>query len=180
MRWWAILAVVVLWTIALSGCAADQAVLDAERESEALIDLYAEGAETAVAGLLGAYEEVSLRELRAVVELALLEEEVDREVVTGRETTEDGVEIVHTSRERAIPPDRAREAVALALDRAAGVHAEAAAFRARWEGSRANLADALAIRSRIREYLRAGGVQPEHVDALADALARRLSRRGGE
>lgn len=153
--------------LTLMGCATDQAVIDAERESEALVSDYKRGAETAVTGLLGAYVDASLGELRAVTELAILEEvevlvETDGESVTEREV---------------VRPDVAREAARLSIEKVVLIYQEAERFRAAWDGSRQNLADAVALRRRIREYLMAGGVQAEHIDELAEALARRLKER---
>lgn len=162
-----VFACLAIMVVTTCGCATPESVRRLEAESVASIEAYHDNAEAAVEALLGAYRDASYRELDALAELALAEEvevvvETDGENVSEREI---------------VRPDIARQAVQRAVQRAQQIEAEVDRFSARWEAAGADYSDALRLRGRLKDYLEAGGVQPEQVETLAEALAREIERR---
>lgn len=160
----------VLAVVGLSACGpiAGPATQRLDAESVSSILAYRDGAETAVAGLLDAYESASKRELDALAELDARDAEV--------RTLEYDAEGKAVER-RAIPSD---EALAIVRSYAAGrdkIAAERARFEAAWAQNAANIRDALELRAELRRFLLAEGVSAEDVDALAAGIQDHLNGR---
>ncbi len=165
MSWlgsWLVAAALVV----LSGCATPDAVRRLEAESVASIEAYHQNVEVALESLLAAYFLASRREIDALAEIEVME--ATQHVVIG-----EGEEAEHLA---FLSPGSVESLIADYRDALDRVRLEVQRYRQALDLAEQDYLDALRLRGRIKEWLARGGIEPEDIQALTEALADEIAR----
>ena len=167
--------------VILTGCATPASIIEADRESIALVKAYQRNARHAVEGMSEAYHGQALDALSLQVALSLEQEaetiEFDSLDEDGRPLLDGRGYVIREAR-RVVALDVAQEITEIQREKADAIAAEVAEFLAAWEECQADLYDALELRRVISQYFdRIEGMSPEQIDAFSEAMAAEIERR---
>lgn len=160
----------------LVGCSTPDSIRKLEAESVESIKAYHANAERAVSGLIAAFRSQALDALDTQVRFSLLEEELMAEPVQVIVTpaTEDTPATLEER--RYLSRETLLQAMDLYREKISSIEENVEGFKTAWTEAQGDFTDALEMRRQIKDYLSRSGVEPEDIEALAEALAREIER----